>query len=63
MAAAMIASAQHSLAPLHLPLVRNIYEDVRASYVRRLEELDVHHDLAFSVLRDDAQAICSPAAK
>jgi len=30
---------------LHLPLVRDTYEDVRASYVRRLEELDVHRDL------------------
>jgi hypothetical protein len=36
----MITSAQRSLAPLHLPLVRHTYDDVRASYVRRLEELD-----------------------
>jgi len=37
--------------------------DVRASYVRWLEELDAHRGLALCVLRDDAQAICSPAAK
>jgi NAD(P)-dependent dehydrogenase (short-subunit alcohol dehydrogenase family) len=51
-AAAMIASAQTSPAPLRLPLGRDTYEDVRASYVRRLEELDAHRDLALSVLRD-----------
>lgn len=55
-AAAMIASAQTSPAPLRLPLGRDTYEDVRASYVRRLEELDAHRDLALSVLRDGAPA-------
>ena len=53
-AAAMIASAQTSPAPLRLPLGRDTYEDVRASYVRRLEELDAHRDLALSVVRDTA---------
>jgi len=53
-AAAMIASAQRSPAPLRLPLGRDTYEDVRASYVRRLEELDAHRDVALSVLRDGA---------
>jgi hypothetical protein len=43
--------------------VRDTCEDVRASYVRGLEELGVHRDLAFSVGRDDAQAVCSQAAK
>ena len=49
-AAAMIASAQSSPAPLRLPLGRDTFDDVRASYVRRLEELDAHRDLALSVL-------------
>jgi NAD(P)-dependent dehydrogenase (short-subunit alcohol dehydrogenase family) len=53
-AAAMIASVQTSPAPLRLPLGRDTYEDVRASYVRRLEELDAHRDVALSVLRDAA---------
>lgn len=53
-AAAIIASAQTSPAPLRLPLGRDTYEDVRASYVRRLEELDAQRDLALSVLRDGA---------
>jgi NAD(P)-dependent dehydrogenase (short-subunit alcohol dehydrogenase family) len=48
-AAAMIASAQTSPAPLRLPLGRDTYEDVRASYIRRLDELDAHRDLALSV--------------
>ena len=52
-AAAMIGSAQTSPAPLRLPLGRDTYDDVRASYVRRLEELDAHRDLALSVLRDE----------
>jgi hypothetical protein len=52
-AAAMIASAQTSPAPLRLPLGRDTYDDVRAFYVRRLEELDAHRDLALSVLRDE----------
>ena len=51
-AAAMIASAQTSPAPLRLPLGRDTFQDIRASYVRRLEELDAHRELAFSVLRD-----------
>jgi len=51
-AAAMIASAQTSPAPLRLPLGRDTYEDVRASYVRRLEELDAHRELALSVVSD-----------
>ena len=51
-AAAMIASARTSPAPLRLPLGRDTYEDVRASYVRRLEELDAHRDLALSVQLD-----------
>jgi NAD(P)-dependent dehydrogenase (short-subunit alcohol dehydrogenase family) len=50
-AAAMIASVQTSPAPLRLPLGRDTYEDVRASYVRRLEELDAHRDVALSVLQ------------
>jgi hypothetical protein len=41
----------------------NDVNDVRASYVWRLEELDAHRDLALCVLRDDAQAIWSSAAK
>jgi hypothetical protein len=53
-AAAMITSTQTSPAPLRLPLGRDTYEDIRASYVRRLEELDAHRELALSVLRDDA---------
>jgi NAD(P)-dependent dehydrogenase (short-subunit alcohol dehydrogenase family) len=53
-AAAMIASAQTSPAPVRLPLGRDTYEHVRASYVRRLEELDAHRDLALSVVRDGA---------
>ena len=55
-AAAMIASAQTSPAPLRLPLGRDTFQDIRASYVRRLEELDAHRELALSVLRDDAAA-------
>ena len=52
----MIASAQTSPAPLRLPLGGDTYDDIRASYVRRLEELDAHRDLALSVLRDGATA-------
>jgi NAD(P)-dependent dehydrogenase (short-subunit alcohol dehydrogenase family) len=55
-AAAMIASVQSSPAPLRLPLGRDTYEDVRAAYVRRLEELDAHRDVALSVL-----SACGPA--
>jgi NAD(P)-dependent dehydrogenase (short-subunit alcohol dehydrogenase family) len=55
-AAAMIASAQSASAPLRLPLGRDTYQDVRASYVRRLEELDAQRDLALSVVRDGAAA-------
>jgi NAD(P)-dependent dehydrogenase (short-subunit alcohol dehydrogenase family) len=55
-AAAMIASARTSPAPLRLPLGRDTYEDVRASYVRRLEELDAHRDVALSVLGNTARA-------
>ena len=55
-AAAMIASAQTEPAPLRLPLGRDTFQDIRASYVRRLEELDAHRELALSVLRDDAPA-------
>ncbi len=55
-AAAIIASVQTAPAPLRLPLGRDTYEDVRASYVRRLEEIDAQRDLAFSVLRDGASA-------
>ena len=58
-AAAMIASAQASPAPLRLPLGRDTYEDVRASYVRRLEELDAHRDLALSVGLVDPGAVSS----
>jgi NAD(P)-dependent dehydrogenase (short-subunit alcohol dehydrogenase family) len=54
-AAAMVATAQTSPAPLRLPLGRDTFQDIRASYVRRLEELDGHRELAFSVLRDDAR--------
>ena len=53
-AAAMISSAQTSPAPLRLPLGRDTYDDVRASYVRRLEELDAQRDLALSVLAHGA---------
>jgi NAD(P)-dependent dehydrogenase (short-subunit alcohol dehydrogenase family) len=55
-AAAMIESAQTSPAPLRLPLGRDTYEDVRASYVRRLEELDAQRDLALSVLLTPSKA-------
>ena len=50
----VVASVRTSPAPLRLPLGRDTYRDVRASYVKRLEELDAHRDLALSVLADDA---------
>jgi NAD(P)-dependent dehydrogenase (short-subunit alcohol dehydrogenase family) len=52
--AAIIATVDTSPAPLRLPLGRDTYQDVRAAYVKRMEELEAHRDVALSVLLDDA---------
>jgi hypothetical protein len=49
---AMIASADASPAPLRLTLGPDAYEDVRASLVARLAELDGQEALARSTERD-----------
>ena len=48
-AAAIIAVAETEPAPLRVPLGTDTYDDVRASYLARLEEHDRHRELARSV--------------
>jgi NAD(P)-dependent dehydrogenase (short-subunit alcohol dehydrogenase family) len=47
--AAMIAAAETEPAPLRVPLGTDAYDDVRASYVARLEEHDRHREIARGV--------------
>lgn len=49
-AAAVIAAAETRPAPLRVPLGSDTYNDVRASYVARLQEHDRHRDTAFGVV-------------
>jgi NAD(P)-dependent dehydrogenase (short-subunit alcohol dehydrogenase family) len=48
-AAAMIVVAETEPAPLRVPLGTDTYDDVRASYVARLDEHDHHREIARSV--------------
>ena len=47
--AGMIAAAEAEPAPLRVPLGTDTYDDVRASYVARLDEHDRHRDVARGV--------------
>ncbi|WP_374947537.1 SDR family oxidoreductase [Agreia sp.] len=49
---AMIDLVDSGKAPLRLPLGSDTYNDVRASLVARLAELDAHRDVAFSVITE-----------
>jgi NAD(P)-dependent dehydrogenase (short-subunit alcohol dehydrogenase family) len=53
-AKAMIDLVDSGAAPLRLPLGSDTYDDVRAALVARLAEHDAHHDVAFSVVTDEA---------
>ena len=48
-AAAMIVAAETDPAPLRVPLGTDTYDDVRASYVARLDEIDRFRDVARGV--------------
>lgn len=50
---AMIDLVDSGETPLRLPLGPDTYNDVRASLVARLAELDAHREVAFSVTRDE----------
>jgi NAD(P)-dependent dehydrogenase (short-subunit alcohol dehydrogenase family) len=49
--AAMVDLVDSGETPLRLPLGSDTYDDVRASLVARLAELDAHRDVAWSVVR------------
>lgn len=51
-AGAVIDLVDGGATPLRLPLGSDTYEDVRASLVARLAELDAHRDVAYSVVKD-----------
>jgi NAD(P)-dependent dehydrogenase (short-subunit alcohol dehydrogenase family) len=52
-AAAIINLVDTGATPLRLPLGSDTYDDVRASLVARLAELDAHRDVAYSVVTDE----------
>lgn len=52
---AMINLVDSGEVPLRLPLGSDTYDDVRASLVARLAELDAHRDVAFSVVSDEVE--------